>query len=472
MARGRLVLPLQRWLLLSHVLVFVLPWLALVGSGALRKDLEAQTQEDLAHQGALLRLFIERELSQGGDLPGLAAALSPLLAAAKAETLAGLRVVDAAGVVVASSGDAVGDDLSDESEVVTALGGETALVLRPRGETRYRSAPLGGPSRRADVRVHLALPLRQQQQIVGALVLSRTPREELQAFLQMAPRLSAGLALALGGTVALAVAAGLVLSRSLTALAAASLRVAQGQQTALQDVEPALESRVAEARELARALVTMSGRLQRRLGYIREFAGNVSHEFKTPVSALRGTIELLRDDEEMPPAQRLTFLDNALHDLDRLSRLVGGLLRLARAEEGGDRRVIELEALLDEALRAHPGVVRRGQSGRVEGSHEQLGSVVKNLVENARQHGGSAATIEVCGHISPGQTGFDVIDDGPGISPANLPRIFDRFFTTDRSEGTGLGLALVKAICEAHGGSVTVQSAPGRTVFSVRLPAA
>jgi signal transduction histidine kinase len=74
--------------------------------------------------------------------------------------------------------------------------------------------------------------------------------------------------------------------------------------------------------------------------------------------------------------------------------------------------------------------------------------------------------------MSPGQTGFDVIDDGPGISPANLPRIFDRFFTTDRSEGTGLGLALVKAICEAHGGSVTVQSAPGRTVFSVRLPAA
>ena len=96
--------------------------------------------------------------------------------------------------------------------------------------------------------------------------------------------------------------------------------------------------------------------------------------------------------------------------------------------------------------------------------------MIGNLVENARVHGGRDVWVRAW--RSEGVCGFDVEDDGPGITPANLPRVFDRFFTTRRgSGGTGLGLALVRAVVTSHGGEVTVSSEPRRTVFRVRLPA-
>jgi signal transduction histidine kinase len=220
---------------------------------------------------------------------------------------------------------------------------------------------------------------------------------------------------------------------------------------------------------------TMSARLRQRLRYISEFAGNVSHEFKTPVSSLRGTVELLRDDDDMPPEQRARFLENALSDLDRLSRLVGGLLRLARAEEGGARAVFSLDDVVADVCARHRDgggdVSHSGAAARVDANREQIDSAVGNLVENALRHGGPDVKVQVVGFTDGAWTGVDVIDDGPGISPANLPKVFDRFFTTDRAKGgTGLGLALVRAVMEAHGGRVEVESVLGRTRLRVVLP--
>lgn len=215
----------------------------------------------------------------------------------------------------------------------------------------------------------------------------------------------------------------------------------------------------------------MAARLRARMAYISEFAGNVSHEFKTPVSSRRGTIELLRDDpadDAMPPEQRARFLDNALADLDRLSNLVGGLLRLARAEEGGPHEDVDVDALADEVAARLGGVVASGSAGSVAGVREQLTAVVTNLLENAKRHGGPHVRVERWrrGELA----GFDVVDDGPGIDPRHLSQLFDRFFTTDRDRGgTGLGLALVKAVAEAHGGSVQAHSTPGETRFVVAL---
>ena len=89
--------------------------------------------------------------------------------------------------------------------------------------------------------------------------------------------------------------------------------------------------------------------------------------------------------------------------------------------------------------------------------------VLRNLLENAHQHGAPPIRVET--HPD----GLSIIDAGPGISPGNQARLFERFFTTDRRAGTGLGLALARTIVRAHGGDITVESAPGRTVFSVRL---
>lgn len=469
-------LPLNRWLVLSHLVVLALPVLALVCSGALAHDLEAQTREDLEHQAALLALHIGSELRHeppGTELAQIAPRLGTLLVAAKDATLAGFRVVDTDGIVIAASGEGVGEDISDAGEVRTALAGAPGVIVRPRSTYNSRSMPLSSASRRASVRVYLAAPVVVDGELVGAVALSRTPREELQTLYQMAPRLSAGLLAALAITVGLGAVSGAILSRSLKQLSHASHRIAAGDLAAAADVEPATRSHIAEARDLALAMATMAARLQERLRYISEFAGNVSHEFKTPVSSLRGTVELLRDDDDMPPEQRVRFLDNALADLDRLSRLVGGLLRLARAEEGGDRRVFRLADLAAEVVARHPEVEVTGTAGRVDANREQLDTAVGNLVENALRHGGPEVHVRLELWEEAGWTGIDVCDDGKGISPANLPRVFDRFFTTDRAGGgTGLGLALVRAICIAHGGSVTCESAPGSTRFRIRLPRA
>ena len=467
-------LSLRTWLVLSHLVVFMLPVLALVGTGALASDLRTQTREDLEHQAALLALDLEHRLS---TTPKALAALDldATLARAKAETLAGFRVVDTAGRIVATSGTDIGQDISGEPEVASALSGTEATAVKERERVPTSRESLAGKSRHADVRVFVARPLYEGGSVVGAVVLSRTPREEVQAFYQMAPRLSVGVLLALAGTVGLAFSAGRILSRSLRSLAEASHGIAAGSEAALVALEPASRSRVAEARALAAAMGTMSARLRQRLRYISEFAGNVSHEFKTPVSSLRGTIELLRDDDEMPPEQRARFLENALSDLDRLSRLVGGLLRLARAEEGGTRGVVALDDLVASVCARYTSdasnVSNRGGAARVDANREQLESAVSNLVENALRHGGPDVKVQVVGFTDGAWTGVDVIDDGPGISPANLPKVFDRFFTTDRAKGgTGLGLALVRAVMEAHGGRVEVESALGRTRLRVVLP--
>ncbi len=480
----RVVLPLQIWLLISHLLTLTLPLVAVIGTGALAFDLRKQTEEDLFHQSTLLRVYIEAALREpeGGGLARIAPEISEVLAEARASTLAGYRLVDHEGKVVATStGLGVGDDLSRDPEVIEALAGRPHSTVRPRNPGRTLDQPLGSASRRSAERVFVATPLYAPggntanpdsphgEHLVGALLLSRTPRDSLQTLYQMGWPLWAGASLAILVTLALSWASGHYLSRSLKSLARASHRIAGGATDAELELLPALHSHVLETRRLADAMTTMQGRLQERVRYIREFAGNVSHEFKTPVSALRGIVELLRDDPEMPAPQQHRFLDNALHDLDRLSRLVGGLLQLARAEEGGGRELCQLDELVSKVdLGAVPV---EGGAGWVRANREQLERVLLNLVGNARVHGGTPIRLRLWS--APAEVGVDVEDAGPGVPAEHIDRIFDRFYTTNRAGGgTGLGLALVRAVLLAHSGSVTVTSRPGETVFRVSLPRA
>jgi signal transduction histidine kinase len=462
-------LSLRAWLLLSYLVVFSLPWIAIVGSGALAGDLRAQTREQLTAQGQLWALRIQRAMNDRGL--GLRPAVDELaddLSLARDRTLCATQIVDHDAIVLASSGGSTDHSLAQDPEVERALAGQIGAWARERDQVRPSGeTELSGPSRFASVRLFVAVPIVHGGDVVGAVVTSRTPREELQTFVQMGPRLALALALVVAVTFALALAAGYFGSRSLHALSGVARRVAGGDRdsSALASLGG---SHVREVAGLADALAAMHRQLQARLDYIDEFAGNVAHEFRTPIATLRGTFELMHDDPEMDSEQRDRFVANAQAELARLEALVNGLLALARAERNVPHAKIDLDALVHEvAARRNVPVV--GAARAVLGATGQLESVIENLLENAAQHGGPTVKVEL---FEDGEhTGFAVIDDGPGIAASDLERIFDRFFTTDRKRGTGLGLALVRLLVQAHGGRVDAQSRPGRTTLRVRLPA-
>jgi signal transduction histidine kinase len=473
-ARPRFVLPLRTWLVFSHLAVLTFPILAVMATGALAYDLKMQTKGELINQGHLVGLIIHtelhyaRQIDPDAGLGTIGERLSPRLVQARHQTLASYRVIDAEGRVMASSGSQLGEDLSDLPEVREALAGAAMTIQRPKRDPAT-DQPLSSPARRAKVRIFQTVPVfdESDEELVAVVLLSRTPREEVQALYQMSPRLSLGALVALILTLGMSWRWATLGTRSLQRLAEAARNAAAGHEGAADSIEGVHDSHIAEVADVARSYAATTRQLQDRLGYIAEFAGSVSHEFKTPIATLRGTLELLQDDEGMAPEQRARFMANAEAELQRLERLVTGLLRLARAEELQTREDVPLIQLLNRARSRYPELQVVGSPSCVSGNPEQLETVLNNLVENGLSYG----KVELRGFTRGNWTGFEVTDDGPGISDANQKRIFDRFFTTRRkSGGTGLGLALVKTVVQSHGGLVRVDSRPGRTVFTVELP--
>lgn len=457
--------PLLVVLLATHGLLFALPVVLVLVTGALWKDQVRARQDELYQEATLAAMVLDAELAAGRSLEDLD--VGPALERIRNATRSEVRVLDPSGRVrFASSHLGVGEDIADRPEVAQALLGFTTVSARP-----VPPFPLPADGPQPATWTYAATPLTVGEERVGVLTLTRPTRGTLEALGDLVEDLGwPAAAVALAG-LGLAGWLGWRVSRSLRRLAAIADRLAEGAAVAPQELEGATLTRASEVRRLARAFATMTGRLQERLRYNQEFAANVSHEFKTPITTLRGTLDLLADDPALPPEQRARFLENARTDLDRLSRLVGGLLQLARAEAGATARdELDLDGVLDTVRRRHPEVRFIAGAGLVQGDGAQLELVVDNLLANARQHG--APPVTLTGWSEAGRTGFDVVDAGPGISPSNLPHVFDRFFTTGRGRtGTGLGLALVKAVVDAHGGVVGVQSRPGRTRFRVDLPA-
>jgi signal transduction histidine kinase len=461
-----LAFPLRVWLTLSHFAMLALPVVVLVATGALATDLRNQTRADLLHQGQVFATLLAGEFAAGeADLSGLAE-LSPVLTSVREQNLAGIRIVDRTGRVVATSGDQLGEDLSSRPEVARALAGVVGDVVRPRPPLSSKQS-LASDARFANVRVFVAVPIEHGGQTIGAVVLSRTPREEVQALYQMGPRLAWGVVGGLLFAVLPTLLYGHLFSRSLRRVSETANRMAAGSVAESASLDLPDASHVVEARELSAAFRTMAGRLRERLTYFSDFAGNVAHEFKTPLASLKGTIELL-EDAEMPDPQRARFLANAAEDVQRLDRVVGGLLLLARAEEGEAQGRLSLESLVRSSASRFEGVLVSGSAGEVFGNADQLAVLVENLLENAVRHGSSP--VEVALWRTEEHTGLEVRDAGPGVSEGNADKIFRRFFTTDPGEGTGLGLALVRAIARVHGGEVMLTRRASPTTFRLRLP--
>ena len=405
---------------------------------------------------------------------------APLRSAVR-ESLVGIRVTDAAGIVIATTGSELGLSLAAREEVARALVGRTVSLLRKRSPDGPKPG-LASISRGQRYRVFVALPIRDGPRVVGTVVLSRTPLDISKAlWLNRRP-------IVIGGFVVIAVVmlvtvlTSLTISRPLQALVEQARRVARGDRATLSAPRG---PRTREVAQLWEAVAGMAHTLEERADYIRAFASHVSHEFKTPLTTLRGSLELLRDHlDTMSLEERARFLGNAEEAAARLDRLVRRLLELARADvtaPGGERAELGpvIGALIERYARAGTSVkpTIEPHAGAVAMSSEILDEILTNLVDNARQHGGDGVSVRIGAYRVPGSAPPKITllveDDGPGVSEANVSRIFTPFFTTARDRGgSGLGLSIVRSLLQAHGGSIDYLPGRDGASFRVTIPAA
>ncbi len=214
----------------------------------------------------------------------------------------------------------------------------------------------------------------------------------------------------------------------------------------------------------------------------QEFIRDASHELRTPITVARGHAELIRAGSE--GGQAADDAEVVLDELGRLARISERLLILASAEYPDflHREPVDVEELIEESGRrwsvtaARRWEVRVDAPGMVNADRERIRFALDALVENAVKFTGEGDRVAIVGRADDGEVILEVSDGGTGIPGDEQDRIFDRFARVDDgrargSGGTGLGLAIVKAIAEAHGGSVSVQSAPGSgSSFLMRIP--
>ncbi|MBI5527929.1 MAG: hypothetical protein HY897_16485 [Deltaproteobacteria bacterium] len=406
-----------------------------------------------------------------GQVPAGPAAPEAVLAGAKIEpiliqalplSLSGVRVVDHHGIVVASSAGLKGDDLSERDEVARALAGRYTSVLRERAEIA-RPGPL---SRYSRYRIYVALPIIVHDRVAGAIYIGRT---SLTLFRDLwEDRFTVALAVMLVVTLTIGIVIAAFVASPLKKTVRRAQEIAAGGSGGGFRT-PGWAPR--EAFELNDALGAMVERLEGRARYVEEFTRRVSHELKTPLTGIRGSVELLRDGwREMSDEERERFLGIIEADTARMERLVRRLLELARIEAAGpatgsaDLRAVA-QGLVEECRAAGREVkIEAGDAPSFVSIQPHLAeALMANLLDNAFVHGRPpvALTIEAGPKLV-------VRDRGPRIPPEHLPHVFEHFFTTAKDKGgTGLGLAVVKAICDACGAEVSVDSDSAGTTFTI-----
>src|SRR6267378_6047022 len=242
-----------------------------------------------------------------------------------------------------------------------------------------------------------------------------------------------------------------------------------------------------ELGRLAETLNQMMTRLERSFIALRRFTADASHELKTPLTVVRAGVEraITRPDV---PQETLAALEETLQEVNRMTELLDSLLTLARADEGRaelHRDPVDLRAIVTEAgetgelLADHAGVaieIRTPPEPLVLAvDRSRVRQLILNLIENAVKYTPRGGNVSVQLGGNGGKVLLTVADSGIGIAPGDLPHIFDRFWRADSARtrtgarpGAGLGLAISKWIAEAHGGTIEVQSRPGRgTTFTV-----
>jgi heavy metal sensor kinase len=241
-----------------------------------------------------------------------------------------------------------------------------------------------------------------------------------------------------------------------------------------------------ELDRLAAVLNEMLERLERQFKQIRRFTADAAHEFRTPLTALRGTAEVALSGEATEGELR-GVLEASIEEYDRLSRIADDLLLLARADSGRPflcRQRFSLRAAVQDVvdlfapLAQEKGIAlvfTSASSVEIDADGGRVRQVISNLLDNALKYTPTGGRITISVGQSDGTVALTVADTGPGIPMEHLPHIFDRFYRADEarsrgSGGSGLGLAICRTIVEGHGGTIDARNGAEGSSFTVRLP--
>ncbi|MEV0178771.1 HAMP domain-containing sensor histidine kinase [Streptomyces sp. NPDC050625] len=450
---------MTRRILLSHLSLILFVLLALeVPFGLFYARSEVSRFSHSAQQGAMtLAEVCEEKMEHGvaGDLPELARAYGR-------RTGSRVLVADHRGVVLTDSAALapVGKNLSAEPDISAAL--------RDHPVVGSRSAPFAGGD------VLFATVPGGSDAVVPCVVRTVYALGPLKAKIH-------GTWLALGfvgvGVLAAASLIGFALARSITrpvrALELATAQLADGRITD----PPATDHGPPELRRLAASFTTTATRLQHLLHAQQAFASEVSHQLRTPLTSLR--LRLENFEPHLAPCAQ-DSLDKAVGELERLSRMVQGLLALARLENSAIRpEPVDLRAVVADRVAIWTAfadeqqvdlVVSGATAVRVWAAPGALEQIIDNLLSNALRASppGTAITLAVIdapgeGSRTVSEAELHVIDQGPGMTESERRRAFDRFWRAAGADhdGTGLGLPMVRQLTRASGGEVTLETAPG-----------
>lgn len=479
--RTRLRLPIRLKLaVVSAGLTFVILLLFAVVVGALTENrVKAGFNDELRATAADLQeqLRVQRDLS-GEPRLGVESATTLRAAAAGG---AAIRVVNRVGAVLNQTPRA--PDLGPPVEGSVRDVGDFRVVARPlfaasldrSGSFRSRPSPVDG----AVAFVQYAKPRRNLQGTLGRLHL----------FLAFGVLGGTGLAFLAGFAVARRA------MRPIAGLTQAAQQVARTRDPAISLPKPVAKDEVATLahtledmlRELDAARAETEAALERQ----REFVADASHELRTPLTSILANLELLEEEitQEGGPGDRgaaAEIAGSALRSSHRMRRLVGDLLLLARADAGRREpsRPVDLSAVVRDATReAQPlasghtlvlDLPPEGDPPMLEGSADDLHRLVLNLVENAYLHTPSGTPVVVSVRRAKEELVLEVADRGPGVAVEVRGHVFERFTREggETASGSGLGLSIVRAVADSHGGKVEVRDAEGGgAVFAVTLPA-
>ena len=395
--------------------------------------------------------------------------MTPIIFDTQHITLAGVRLLDINGIVIAGR-EELGLSLADIPEVQQALQGRYASVIRQRISDEP-PPPLYSLSRGTHIRVFVALPVLENQQLQGVVYLSRTPNNMIRHLFEVKNTvLLASLCLLLL-VVLLVILVSTTISRPIRELIRQTERVKQGEQKVIESLKNPVTHEIAQ---LSDSFASLSQALTERSDYIQRFATHVSHEFKTPLTAMQGALELLQDHVDMPCDKRQRFIANLLADTQRLKHLVTRLLELARADVLAPS---QQDSYLPEVIFSLQNRYKeRGlflsytdlPNNALAIAPDALEIVLNNLFENSLQHCANQLK------ISAVRQDYIVLiylhDNGSGVSTANRTKIFTPFFTTRRNNGgTGLGLEITTSLLKAYGGKIELADSSEGALFVLTL---
>ncbi len=481
MTRARRKLRTRLVIAMSGIAIGVLVITAVATIGLARRSAVGNAQNQLeekaprvANQLEELGRRLRLRQARGGD----SRAISRLVASTLRISNGGIVTITPSGGVTEGFGglsDAVfakprNAPLLDVPDGLSVSDLDTAALRRDQVQTGRRGST-----------VFVAWPLASRAQGTPVLLLTESlandPTSQARGFFLFAAIVSLALAIVVAVYVARR------LTKPLAAMGDTARSLAAGDLAARVDLDGHPDDELAD---LARTLNAMAAQLEHARGMERAFILSVSHDLRTPLTSIRGWAEAMTDGAASTDAEQTRAVHVIRSEARRLERLVADLLDLARL----DARQFSLSARPIDAAETvritvdafRPAAAELGIATRVEGPEalpadadpDRLSQIVANLMENALKYATSSIVVELVGY-GTGDLDLRVRDDGPGISPADRPQVFERLYvsraTPGRSVGTGIGLAIVRELAGAMGGQAWVDPGDGAgTTFVVRLP--